>query len=114
MADSLTTDQAKAEVIMSTSGMHTMTECPVCNTEISESVEELKAKFDGGLRDKALWISAFVAVFVISLQAYFAWHGKVLPIPDFVWALIVAPWVGESTGRVIALADHIINRGERK
>ena len=86
--------------------------CPECGH--SGTVEEITARVDGALRNRALTLSAWAVIILLVAHIYFVYNGKILTVPDYIWALILAPWLGESTARCIALADRFINRGAEK
>lgn len=81
--------------------------CPVC---CDGSVAEINAKNEGELRKMALVLSSVVAVIVLSAHIWFAWTGKVFPIPDIAWALILAPWLGAAIGK---LTPMLVNKNKK-
>jgi hypothetical protein len=104
----LSDDEKKHEMELSTSDMHLV--CQTCGS--AENVEELKARLDMGLRNKALVLSGITCIGLLCAHVYACFHPPaVVTIPDIVWALIAAPWVGESAAKVAALLDKIMNRG---
>ena len=100
-------DAHKNEVILSTSQRNII--CPNCGQR--ESVEEIEAKIDGGLRNRALTLSGVSFLIVLIINAWFCWNGKVWPIPDIVWAMILSPWLGAATEKVIDSAKKVVNKG---
>lgn len=95
------------EIELSASQQHFL--CPNCGEP--ESVEEITVKLDGKLRDRALTLSGVCAVLMLATHCYFAWWGKVLPIPDILWAIILSPWLGAGAEKVIKAANKVINKG---
>jgi len=100
-------DAHKNEVILSTSQRNII--CPNCGER--ESVEEIEAKIDGGLRNRALTLSGVSFLVVLCLHAWFAWNGKVFPMPDIVWAMILSPWLGAAAEKVVETARKAVNKG---
>ena len=104
-------DDKQKEIELSSSQMHMV--CQTCGSE--ESVEELKARLDMGLRNKALALSGVVCVMLLSAHIYACFHPPLsVTIPDFIWALIAAPWVGESAAKLAALIDRFTQRSVAK
>lgn len=100
-------DAHKNEVLLSTSQFHLI--CPNCGQR--ESVEEIEAKIDGSLRNRALTLSAVAALFMLIVHCLFAWYGKVLPIPDILWAVVLGPWLGAGTEKVIHAVNKAVSKG---
>lgn len=70
--------------------------CPSC---CNETLEEIQAFAEAGLRNRALTLSAVVAVLVIIANILFQYYGKKLDIPDIVWVIVFAPWAGSAMGK---------------
>ena len=93
-----------AEVVLSTSGQHEALICPSCG---ETAIAEIRATSDSTIRYGGLILSGILMIMFGAAHIYFAWYGKVLPVPDYFWPLIAAPWVGYGAGK---LADSAINK----
>lgn len=81
-------------------------ECPIC---CDETVEELNARAEARLRERALNLSCFVTIVLICAHIFFAYAGKVLATPDIVWAIVFAPWFGEGGFKIFQLVADAIS-----
>ena len=97
------------EIELSTSQRNIL--CPNCGEP--ESVEEIVAKIDGHLREKALTLSGVcVVILLVSHIFYFVQAGKILPMPDIIWAIVLTPWIGASAKKAIDSVSAAINKGK--
>jgi hypothetical protein len=79
---------------------------PTCNNSCiccDETVEEMNTRADNELRRRALTTANVTAGMFLGAHIYFSYLGKTLPIPDIVWALVLAPWMGAATGKVLGM-----------
>ena len=75
--------------------------CKVC---CIETVEEMNAKSDAQLRRWAFFLSTVVTISILASYIYiFATTGKILPIPEIVWGIALAPLCGASLGKLAEL-----------
>lgn len=77
-------------------------QCPVC---CDETIEELAARTDANIRIRSLTLSSLVTVVMVGAHIYFSYFDKVLPVPDIVWAIILAPWGGAAAQKILALLN---------
>lgn len=73
--------------------------CPACCGDI----EELNARAEAALRNRALSLSNWIVTLMIGSHIWFSYLGKSLDVPDIVWAIVMAPWGGVAVGKIAAL-----------
>lgn len=75
-------------------------ECPTC---CDETVAEIHARAEARKSDRALSLSSAVTLIYVfaNLWSAILGDGKAIPLPDFVWVVIVAPWVGAGGSKIV-------------
>lgn len=76
-----------------------------CNTAT------LKVEKEELLRLRALEYSNLLVLFLVSAHIYvFITTGKVLPIPDILYALAAAPWLGAGAGKLVEHVTSMVKK----
>ena len=70
----------------------------------------IDAQNEGHLRDKALTLSAVVTVIILIAHIWFQVYKMTLQIPDIIWVVILAPWMGASARELIDLAKLKVHK----
>lgn len=81
--------------------LQTVEQCQhACFIHCWETPQEIRARGEVALRDKALTLSSVTIVLYAIAHIVFAYDGKVLPIPEIIWAVFVAPWCGAAAAKI--------------
>jgi hypothetical protein len=75
-----------------------------------EVTDIINARADASLRENALKLSSAVTILITVAQIYFSYIGKTLIIPDFIWVIILSPWVGIGGAKLIQAAIKIAGK----
>ena|ERR1700722_12413344 len=75
-----------------------------------EVTDIISARADASLRENALKLSSAITILVTAAQIYFSYIGKTLIIPDFIWVIILSPWVGIGSAKLIQAAVKLAGR----
>lgn len=76
--------------------------CPVC---CYQTLEEYNARLDGQIRNRSLTLANNAAYLLLAAHIFFAYIGKVLPMPEYFYALIIVPYGGAAIKKLIDLVD---------
>lgn len=74
--------------------------CQICCVE---TIDEIEARSSVNLRRWSFIFSIAVTLFMLGEYVRFAELGKTLVIPDIVWAIVLAPWLGAGTSKLAAI-----------
>lgn len=83
---------------------------PECNNACvccEDTIEEIAARTESRLRDRALTLSSAVTILFCVAHICFVWNGKDLPMPEVVWAIILAPWLGASAAKIADIVQKV-------
>jgi hypothetical protein len=72
----------------------------LCGLCCDETIEELAIKGELALRNRAFTLSAITWTVMLVAHVGFACVGKVLPIPDMAWVVMLAPFGGAALSKV--------------
>jgi hypothetical protein len=75
-----------------------------------EVTDIINARADASLRENALKLSSAITILITASQIYFSYIGKTLIIPDFIWVIILSPWVGIGSAKIIQAAVKIAGK----
>jgi hypothetical protein len=78
----------------------------------SEVAEIINARADGELRENALKLSSVITIMITASQIYFSYIGKKLDIPDFIWVIVLSPWVGIGSAKLIQLVSQFLTKNK--
>jgi hypothetical protein len=70
-------------------------------------LEIINAKAEIALRNRALTLSIGVTLMVLAAHIWFAYNSKSFVIPEIVYAIVLAPWLGAGTGKLL----EVLTRG---
>jgi hypothetical protein len=82
----------------------------LANAHHCEVTDIINARADASLRENALKLSSAVTILITASQIYFSYIGKNLVIPDFIWVIILSPWVGIGSAKIIQAAVKIAGK----
>ena len=80
---------------------------------VFEDLEFFKAKREAEFRSKALTLSSNCVYLLLVCHIGFAYFGKVLPIPEIVWAIVLAPWLGAAAGKGSSVLEDLLAKGKK-
>lgn len=72
-------------------------QCPVC---CIETIAEIESRSNLNFRRWSFIFSIAVTLFMLFEYVRFAEMGKNLLIPEIVWAIVLAPWLGAGTSKI--------------
>jgi hypothetical protein len=75
-----------------------------------EVTDIINARADASLRENALKLSSAVTILITAAQIYFSYVGKTLIIPDFIWVIILSPWVGIGSAKILQSAIKLAGK----
>jgi hypothetical protein len=82
----------------------------LANAHHCEVTDIISARADASLRENALKLSSAVTIIITIAQIYFSYIGKTLVIPDFIWVIILSPWVGIGSAKLIQAAIKVAGK----
>jgi len=66
--------------------------CEVC---CAESLAEVEARLNAALEQRQVLLSGAVAIALVVGHIVFEWHGKHLPVPEYLYAIAAGPLIGK-------------------
>jgi hypothetical protein len=76
----------------------------------SEVADIINARSDGELRENALKLSSVITIMITAAQIYFSYVGKTLVIPDFIWVIVLSPWVGIGSAKLVQMVSQFLTK----
>jgi hypothetical protein len=86
---------------------------PSRETYCETYIGTINAKAEIALRNRGLTFSSVCIYLLLVSHIAFVYLGKSFPVPDIVWAIVLAPWIGAAGGKVSGLIDDIISKGKK-
>ena len=73
-------------------------------------IEIINVRAEIALRNRALTLSIGVTLMVLAAHIWFAYNGKAFAIPEIVYAIVLAPWLGAGTGKLVEVLSKANGR----
>lgn len=84
-----------------------------CETYCETYIGTINARAEIALRNRGLTLSSVCVYFLLVAHIAFAYQGKPLPIPEIIWAIVLAPWFGAAGGKVTAVLDDLLSKDKK-
>lgn len=87
---------------------------PECNNTCPEccvvTLEEFQAKADAKIKARSLTLSNVLVILLFTVEVYFQWVGKILNLPEYFYAIALAPYGGAAIGKIV---EKLTTRGKK-